>query len=133
MRKFILLIAAALFLIASVCVNAQNAGQADTKIVDLRLAFAINSKTGEMSMTRAELKTAVLSIMSDGKIDPDVGLISYTIKAPGFPAKVIGGDKLEPASDLISRTGTGDYIVLYDPKTSNGKYAREFLEIRIID
>lgn len=91
--------------------------------------LAVNSMTGEMEMSKKELKAATLSI--SGGNDHDSKLTAFTLKVPGFPARVVAGDKIEPAAQLIDRVSVGDVIILYDAQINTKKKIKSHLLITI--
>jgi biotin carboxylase len=80
--------------------------------------LSVNSKIGETTMTRDDLKNATIGVeIFNSEFKEKVRLQGFTFKCPGQKALVIKGDKLTAdAIQCIMGTKIGNYITIYDAR-----------------
>jgi hypothetical protein len=77
---------------------------------------SVNSKTGETTLTKEELKKAKIGVeIFNSEFAGKVSLQGFTFKCPGQKAIVVKGDKLPAeAIQCIMGSKIGNYITIYD-------------------
>jgi hypothetical protein len=80
-------------------------------------SVTVNSKMGEMTMTKEELKNAAFGVRHVlPELAAKASLQGFKFKCPGRATIVIQGDKLtSDAIQAIMGSQTGDHVVIYDP------------------
>ena len=101
-------------------------------------SIAVNSKFGEISMTKNEFETAVFSVHS---FYPEfvgrIGIKGFSVKYPGQKEIKIDGNKLnDQAKQGLKKLSQGDQILVYDAlSVPDGNYrvdCRGFVTITIL-
>ena len=101
-------------------------------------SIAVNSKVGEISMTKNEFETAVFSVHS---FHPEfvgrIGIKGFSVKYPGQKEIKINGNQLnEQAKQGLKKLSRGDQILVYDAlSVQDGNYrvdCRGFVTVTIL-
>ena len=77
--------------------------------------LSVDSKTGEIIMSKEDLKNATISLQAK-KSGENVILKAFKLKCPGHKAIIVNGEKMTAeAIQILRASKIGDYVTVYDP------------------